>query len=51
MLLLALIMFIIVTNINKLLLKIYLISKQTQIIGHKPITPITKLLQKTQSNL
>lgn len=42
---------VIVTNINRLICEIYVISKKTWMIGHKLITPIIWLLQKTHSNL
>lgn len=43
--------FIVVVNINKLVCKVYIVSKQTQIIGYKSITLIIKPLQRIYLDL
>lgn len=42
---------IMIANINKLVYKVYIVSKKTGIIGYKFMTSITKLLQKIYSDL
>lgn len=40
-----------VASTNKVVCKAYIVSKQTLMIGHKPMTPILRLLQKAHLNL
>lgn len=51
MFLATLLKIIIVANTNKLICKVYIVNKQTQMMGHKPMTPTIKPLQKAYSNL